>query len=298
MRIVTYTWPSEAIGTTVERFLQRQGVSHRVLTLLKQTPDGLTLDGQPVRTIDRLPAAGALRLALPETDRSLTIPQANIPLTLVYEDDDLFVVDKPAGIAVHPSPQNRENTIANGMAALYARRGQPFVFRPIGRLDKNTSGLIVLAKNALSAGLLTTQAAQRTMQHRYLAVCQGILPPSGTIDAPIGRADGSVIRREVRPDGARAVTHFTRLATRDGFSLAQVWLETGRTHQIRVHFAHIGHPLPGDFLYGPDFSRITRHALHASTLTLRQPVTGDPLSFSSPLPDDLRVFFPDLPENL
>lgn len=293
MRIVTYCWPEAACGTTVERFLRRQGVSRRVLIDLKNTPGGLTLDGAPVRTIDRLPARGKLRLCLPETDRSDTIPQADVPVEIVYEDEDFFVVNKQAGVAVHPSPQNRENTLANGLAALYARRGEPFVFRSIGRLDKNTSGLLVLAKNALSAGLLTEMAAKRVMRHTYLAVCAGTLPECGTIDAPIGRADGSVIRREVRADGDPAVTHFERLAVRDGYSLARVWLDTGRTHQIRVHFAHIGHPLPGDFLYCPDTSRIGRHALHAHTLTLRQPVTGEPLTFTAPLPADMRVFFPD-----
>lgn len=292
MRIVTYCWPEAAIGTTVERFLRRQGVSRRVLIDLKNTPGGLTIDGRPVRTVDRLPEAGVLRLSLSEADCSDTIAQADLPLEIIYEDEDLFVINKQAGMAVHPSPQNRENTVANALAARYARQHLPFVFRAIGRLDKNTSGLIVLAKNALSAGLLTDMAARREMTHTYLAVCAGELPPTGTIDAPIGRADDSLIRREVRADGARAVTHYERIAFQDGYSLARVRLETGRTHQIRVHFAYIGHPLPGDFLYGPDFARIGRHALHAHTLTLRQPVTGAPLAFTAPLPDDMRQFFP------
>lgn len=292
-RIVTYHWDDAHIGTTVERFLRRQGISHRVLVDLKNTTNGISIDGAPVRTIDRLPKSGTLRICLPETDRSDTIPQADIPLSILYEDEDLFVLNKPAGIAVHPSPQNRENTIANGLAALYAKRRQPFVFRAIGRLDKNTSGLIVLAKNALSAGLLTAQAAQKIMHHTYLAVCAGDLPDKGTINAPIGRAEDSAIRRIVRADGDYAVTHYERLCTRNGYSLARVWLETGRTHQIRVHFAHIGHPLPGDFLYAPDFSLIDRHALHAHTLTLRQPITGQLLSFTAPLPPDMQAFFPD-----
>lgn len=292
-RIVTYHWETAQIGTTVERFLRRQGISHRVLVDLKNTTNGISIDGTPVRTIDRLPEHGILRICLPETDRSDTIPQADIPLQIEYEDEDLFVVNKPAGIAVHPSPQNRENTIANGLAALYAKRGQPFVFRAIGRLDKNTSGLIVLAKNALSAGLLTAQASQKIMRHTYLAVCTGQLPESGTINAPIGRAEGSAIRRVVRTDGDHAITHYERLCIENGYSLARVWLETGRTHQIRVHFAHIGHPLPGDFLYAPDFSQIDRHALHAHTLTLRQPITGQLLSFTAPLPPDMQAFFPD-----
>ncbi len=297
-RIVTYNWESTQSGTTVERFLRRKGVSHRVLVELKNTINGICIDGVPVRTIDRLPESGTLRICLLETDRSDTIPQADIPLQIEYEDEDFFVLHKPAGIAVHPSPQNRKNTIANGLAARYAKCGQPFVFRPIGRLDKNTSGLIVLAKNALSAGLLTTQAAQKIMRHTYLAVCTGQLPESGTIDAPIARAKDSAIRRVVRADGDQAVTHYERLCTAQGYSLARVWLETGRTHQIRVHFAHIGHPLPGDFLYCPDFSHIDRHALHAHTLTLQQPITGQSLSFTAPLPPDMQAFFPDYPFSL
>lgn len=298
-RIITYHWEASQAGTTVERFLRRQGVSHRILVELKNTSSGICIDGIPVRTIDRLPACGTLRICLPETDCSDTIPQADIPLQILYEDEDFFVVNKPAGIAVHPSPQNRENTIANGLAALYAKRNQPFVFRAIGRLDKNTSGLIVLAKNALSAGLLTAQASHKILYHTYLAVCTGQLPERGTIQAPIGRAEDSVIRRIVRTDGASAITHYVRLDTKNGYSLARVWLETGRTHQIRVHFSHIGHPLPGDFLYYPDFSKISRHALHAHTLTLRQPVTGQLLFFTAPLPSDMQVFgFPDTAERL
>lgn len=293
-RIVFYEWNETEFGTTVERFLKRRGISHRVLVDLKNAPNGLSIDGAPVRTIDRLPPSGKLRLCLPETDQSDSIlAQPDLPLDIVYEDDDLFVICKPAGMAVHPSPRNRENTVANALAARYAAQGERFVFRAIGRLDKNTSGLLVAAKNALSAGILTTQAAQKTMYHHYLAICAGELPSSGTIDAPIGRANDSVIRREVRPDGDRAITHYERLAVKDGYSLARVWLDTGRTHQIRVHFSSIGHPLPGDFLYCPDFTRITRHALHAGFLHLHQPITGQPLQFTAPMSDDMQAFFPD-----
>lgn len=293
-RIIYYHWDATQAGMTVARFLQQQGVSHRVLVDLKNTKNGLCIDGLPVRTIDRLPATGQLRLCLPETEHSNTIPQADIPIDILYEDSDLFVINKPAGIAVHPSPGNQHNTIANGLAAYYAARNLPFVFRPIGRLDKNTSGLIVLAKNALSAGLLTKQAANKQMRHDYLAICKGTLPTSGMIHAPIGRVSGSVIQREVRSDGDHAITYFERIAVHNGYTLARVWLETGRTHQIRVHFAHIGHPLPGDFLYHPDFSQIQRHALHAWTLSLYQPITQKPLSFRVPLPSDMHQFFPHM----
>lgn len=293
MRMVQYRVPEQAEGTSVERFLRRMGVSHRVLVDLKNDPDGLTVAGAHIRTIDRLHAGDVLRLCLRETERSDTIPQADLPLRVVYEDEDLFVIDKPAGMAVHPSPQNRENTVANALAYRYAQAGEAFVFRAIGRLDKNTSGLLVTAKNALSACILTKAAAEKRLFREYLAVCTGELPERGTIDAPIGRVDGSVIAREVRTDGERAVTYFERLRYEAGYSLARVRLETGRTHQIRVHMKHIGHPLPGDFLYHPDFSRIGRHALHAAFLTVPQPITGEILRFSSPLPADMRAFFPD-----
>ncbi len=293
MRMVQYRVPEQAEGTSVERFLRRMGVSHRVLVDLKNDPDGLTVAGAHIRTIDRLHAGDVLRLCLRETERSDTIPQAGLPLHVVYEDEDFFVIDKPAGMAVHPSPQNRENTVANALAYRYAQAGEAFVFRAIGRLDKNTSGLLVTAKNALSACILTKAAAEKRLFREYLAVCTGELPERGAIDAPIGRVDGSVIAREVRTDGERAVTYFERLRYEAGYSLARVRLETGRTHQIRVHMKHIGHPLPGDFLYHPDFSRIGRHALHAAFLTVPQPITGEILRFSSPLPADMREFFPD-----
>ena len=291
MRMVQYRVPEQAEGTSVERFLRRMGVSHRVLVDLKNDPDGLTVAGAHIRTIDRLHAGDVLRLCLRETERSDTIPQAGLPLHVVYEDEDFFVIDKPAGMAVHPSPQNRENTVANALAYRYAQAGEAFVFRAIGRLDKNTSGLLVTAKNALSACILTKAAAEKRLFREYLAVCTGELPERGAIDAPIGRVDGSVIAREVRTDGERAVTYFERLRYEAGYSLARVRLETGRTHQIRVHMKHIGHPLPGDFLYHPDFSRIGRHALHAAFLTVPQPITGEILRFSSPLPADMRACF-------
>ena len=294
MRIVEYQAVRD--GVTVERLLRQQGVSHRLLTALKKDPEGLTVDGKPVRSIDRLSQGQSLRMQVREIDRSDIKPQKGLMLSILYEDEDLFVVDKPAGMAVHPSMNNRDNTVANALAALYQERGLPFAFRAIGRLDKNTSGLLVLAKNPLSACLLTEAAQKKQMYHTYLAACMGQLPPQGTIDAPIARAPGSVILRCVSPDGERAVTHFTRLAVQDECSLARVRLETGRTHQIRVHFQYIGHPLVGDHLYNPHQTRMDRHALHAASLTLPQPISGELLHFYAPLPADMRELFGDVIE--
>lgn len=278
-------------GRTVARFLRRQGISHRVLVDLKRDPEGLTIGGETAYTNRRLHAGEELHLFLREPETSDILPQEGLDLPIVYEDDDLFVVDKPAGMAVHPSPGNRENSVANALAAVCAARGEELVFRAIGRLDKDTSGLLLVAKNAISAGILTEDGAAKRLHREYLAVCTGELPVSGIIDAPIGRVDGSVVTREVREDGARAVTHYERVKYEDGYSLAHVKLETGRTHQIRVHMAHIGHPLPGDFLYNPDYRVVHRHALHAFRLTIPLPFTEKIMVFESPLPVDLQAFW-------
>lgn len=278
-------------GRTVARFLRRRGISHRVLVDLKREPDGLTIGGETAYTNRRLRAGEELHLFLREPETSDIVPQAGLHLPIVFENEDLFVVDKPAGMAVHPSPGNRENSVANALAAVCAARGEELVFRAIGRLDKDTSGLLIVAKNAIAAGVLTEDAAAKRMRREYLAVCTGELPERGTVDAPIGRVDGSVVTREVRADGARAVTHYERLRYENGYSLAHVWLETGRTHQIRVHMAHIGHPLPGDFLYNPDYRVVHRHALHAARLTVPLPFTEKIMVFESPLPQDLRKFW-------
>ena len=287
MRQVSYLVGAEAAGATVAHFLRRRGYSRALLTALKAAPDGLTVAGERVFTVRRLEAGETLTVRVPDDEPSAGVSPVAMPLTVVYEDADLFVIDKPAGMAVHPSQGNRESALANGLAALCAARGEALTFRAVGRLDKNTSGLVLVAKNALSGCLLSSMAARGGVRREYLAVCEGELPPRGVIDAPIGRAPGSALRREVRADGAPAVTHYERLEVRNGLSLARVWLETGRTHQIRVHMAHIGHPLPGDFLYHPTDARLPRHALHAASLTLRQPVTEAPLTFTSPLPADL-----------
>lgn len=278
-------------GRTVARYLRRRGISHRVLVDLKREPDGLTIGGETAYTNRRLRAGEELHLFLREPETSDIVPQAGLHLPIVFENEDLFVVDKPAGMAVHPSPGNRENSVANALAAVCAARGEELVFRAIGRLDKDTSGLLVVAKNAIAAGVLTEDAAAKRMRREYLAVCTGELDERGTVDAPIGRVDGSVVTREVRADGTRAVTHYERLRYENGYSLAHVWLETGRTHQIRVHMAHIGHPLPGDFLYNPDYRVVHRHALHAARLTVPLPFTEKIMVFESPLPQDLRKFW-------
>lgn len=188
---------------------------------------------------------------------------------------------------VHPSAGNYENTLANGIAWYFAEKGEDFVYRCINRLDRDTTGALILAKNPLSAAILSVQMKKRQIRRTYLALVDGLLPDAGTINAPIARMEGSVITREVNFEtGESAITHYERLAAGKEYSLAELHLETGRTHQIRVHMKYIGHPLPGDYLYNPDYRRINRQPLHSYQLEFTHPITGKVMLFIAPLPID------------
>ena len=189
---------------------------------------------------------------------------------------------------VHPSIGNYTNTLANAAAFYFQERGEFCPFRCINRLDRDTSGALVLAKNALSAAILSAQMRNREIRRTYLAVVRGVTPPSGTISAPIGRVSDSVIQRQVDPEyGETAVTHYERLAVRNDHSLLEIHLETGRTHQIRVHMGYIGHPLPADYLYCPVYDHFKRQPLHSYQLNFLHPLTGKDLCFTAPVPHDM-----------
>lgn len=193
---------------------------------------------------------------------------------------------------VHPSMGNYENTLANGIAWYFSQKGEDFVYRCINRLDRDTTGALILAKNPLSAAVLSVQMKRRQIRRTYLALVDGVLPESGVVDAPIARMEGSVITREVNFEtGESAVTHYERLAVGRYYSLAELHLETGRTHQIRVHMKYIGHPLPGDYLYHPDYRRIQRQPLHSFQLEFTHPITKEPMLFTAPVPEDFRIAF-------
>ncbi|MDO4175472.1 MAG: pseudouridine synthase, partial [Eubacteriales bacterium] len=173
----------------------------------------------------------------------------------------------------------------------------PFTSRSVGRLDRDTSGLVLFARHELSACILAEQMRKREIHREYRAICTGILPESGVIDAPIARAYDSTIERIVNAEhGEQAITHYQRLAVKNGFSLAAVHLETGRTHQIRVHMKHIGHPLPGDFLYNPDYCVIRRQALHSFRLSFQHPITRKAMEFTAPLPADMQAILQSKPD--
>ena len=215
---------------------------------------------------------------------STVVPEA-LPLSILYEDDDLLVLDKPAGQLVHPTTKETRGTIANAVRGYYAACGVHLDVHPCHRLDRNTSGLLLIAKHPEVQYQIMRQNALR---REYLALIEGtIMPPAGCIDAPIARALPSIILRCVAEDGKPACTHYETQRTNGNYSLLRLWLDTGRTHQIRVHLAHCGHPLLGDDLYGGTTEPIARHALHSAHLTLVHPRTKEVLILTAPLPRDM-----------
>ena len=292
-RIFEYQITPAEEGRKIGDFLREKGYSRHLLRQIKETENGLLKNGQPAFTTVALKAGDRLRVRLLEkAEGSGAIMPAPLPFGIVYEDEDLLVVNKPADMPIHPSFQNHGNTLADALTWHYQQRGEDFIYRCINRLDRDTTGLLIVAKHLLSASILSDMVGKREIHREYLAIVKGIPPEKGTISAPIGRKEGSAILREVNFEtGEPAVTHFTRLETRNDLSLVSLKLETGRTHQIRVHMGSIGCPLIGDYLYYPERSRISRQALHSHRLSFIHPITGKALSFTAPLPEDMEKAF-------
>lgn len=270
-------------GLKLGVFLRRRGLSLARVRALKYLPDGICVNGERART-NRVVATGdEVTLRLAEEGGFSARPEEGA-LDIVYESRDAMVLDKPAGLVMHPSPSHKAGTLANLFCGLMAQRGGGGVFRPVGRLDGNTSGLVLCAMNAAAAPTLA-----KTMCKTYLALVQGHLPPgAGEMCWPLGPAPGSAVRQCVAEDGHAAHTRYRPLAHGDGCTLVAVRLLTGRTHQIRAHFAHSGHPLLGDALYGGSPARIERHALHCAGLIFRE-LDGRAVCLASPLPRDILV---------
>ena len=259
------------------------GLSSRAFVKQKYLPGGLVKNGQPCRSVDLLRAGDRLCLTLPE--EAETYQAVEGPLSILYEDQDYLAVDKPPAMPVHPSPGHDRDSLLNRVAFHYQRTGQAPAFRPLYRLDKDTSGILLVGKHRAAVS-----SAQ--VEKTYYAVCQGELSGDGTVEAPIGLEPDSKIRRCCREDGQPAVTHWQVLASQEGHTLLRLRLETGRTHQIRVHMAHLGHPLAGDDLYGGSRYRLCRQALHCGELSLVCKPLGAGLRLAAPFPEDMAAAFP------
>lgn len=287
-RIFHYQITENEQGTTVLDFLRKKGFSRHILSSMKADKEALTRNGQRIGGREQLLAGDHFRVRLLETVDSDGIVPVSMPLSILYEDEDILVINKPADMPVHPSIGNYTNTLANGVAAYLDAKDEHSPFRCINRLDRDTSGTLILAKNAFSAAVLSTQMRNRQIRRTYLAVVEGITPPNGTISAPISRVDDSVIERHVDfLRGEPAVTHYERLEVKNEHSLLEIHLETGRTHQIRVHMGYIGHPLPADYLYHPEYDCFKRQPLHSLQLEFRHPVTDKPMCLLAPVSEDM-----------
>lgn len=274
-------------GMNVGDFLREQGVSRRMISRLKRTEGGIQRKGSLLRTIDILKNGEEVVILLPDESGSFT-PAENIQVAVLYEDEHMILFDKPFGMPVHPSHRHRGDTLSDYCLTKYPG----MAFHAVNRLDKDTSGICVVAKNSFSAAFLQREGIDKT----YLAICEAtlnrctqspfVLQREGVINLPIAREQESIIRRVVRDDGQRAVTNYKVIAENNGMALLEISLETGRTHQIRVHFSHIGYPLVGDDLYGGSRDKISRQALHCSKIRLKR-LDNKIIEVGSPLPQDM-----------
>ena len=266
-----YTVTPEDEGLSLGKLArQRLRVSAALLRQIKHVEKGILLDGEEV-FVNVLPRAGqVISLAGGREANSKNIEPQKGEVDVRYEDELMLIVNKPGGMPVHTSWGHELGTLSNYVAGMFEDRGEPFVFRAINRLDSGTSGLMCIAKNKYGAALLGRALDKGDIERRYYAVCEGeVKPPCGTIDLPIGNAEGFGIKRCVDLEkGKRAVTHYRTVSRSRGRSLMEICLETGRTHQIRVHFSHIGHPLVGDFMYGTEIEGFDRFTLHSYSIRI------------------------------
>lgn len=289
-RTITYKIEQEDAGLRVELFLRRRGYSRQNLVEIKRMPQSIMVNGVHYYMRQILEAGDVLEVRIQETDSSEKIPAVYHPLDIVYEDEDIMVINKPADMPIHPSMNNYYNSLANALAYYFEQQGKPFIFRCSNRLDRDTSGLTIISKHLVSASILAQQVADREVHREYLAISRGsVTPTEGTIDVPLGRKDSSIIERTVDWEhGERAVTHYKVVSQSNGHSLIALKLETGRTHQIRIHMKYLGYPLIGDYLYNPDMEWMGRQALHSYKMAFRHPITGEHMEFTAPLPKDMQ----------
>ena len=275
---------------SISDFLKSKGYTSSNIVELKKYENGIVLNGTWAYMNQKPARFDRLLVRVFEYKKSENILPVFIKLDIKYEDEDIVVVNKPSDMPIHPSLNNYENSMAN--ALMYCYREKNFVFRCINRLDRDTTGLTIVAKHFLSAGILNTSMQRREIKRVYNAIVEddGSLTESGTVDAPIAREDNTLIKRRVSSEGQRAITHFKVLKRLRGASLIELRLDTGRTHQIRVHMSYIGHPLVGDYLYNERYydKENVRPLLHSKSLSFIHPITGENLHLECELPKDFK----------
>ena len=288
-------------GMTVLDFLRRDvGISAAMLRHLKFIPDGITVGGSHVTVRHILRAGEILSIKSEDSEPSEHIIPSNIDLGIAYEDSDLVVPDKPPYMPTHPSHGHFDDTVANALCHRYRGEDTPFVFRAVNRLDRNTSGLVIIARNRMAASKLTASMKRGEIKKSYIAVLSRALPYTGdeqVIDTFMKRTDASIIVRrvcEADEGGDRAVTRYRVLYSNASHSVVSATPVTGRTHQLRVHFAHIGAPIVGDDMYGEASDHIGRHALHAAHLSFPHPSKNETVALTSPLPKDMQELLSEL----
>lgn len=278
---IFFTVPPECDNMNANVFLKKHcKVSARMITRLKREKDGIIRDGKILRTIDNVFAGDKIILNLPATENNIQPVKGE--LDIAYEDDYVIVINKPYNMPVHPTKIHQEDTLANILVYLQQQKGESYIFRAINRLDKDTSGLVVIAKDRYCAAVLP-----KTLEKVYVAICEGIIEGSGTIDKPIGLLEGHTIQRAIMENGEHSVTHYKAVKSNNNHTLLEIKLETGRTHQIRCHFSGIGYPLAGDDMYGGSLEFIQRQALHCQKVTFEHPITGERIEVISETPKDM-----------
>lgn len=274
--------PAEYDNKKAVIFLKEKcGFSARMLTRLKRIPNGITMNGQLLRTVDYVKSGMTVEILLP--DEEMTIEPTDGELDIAYEDNYFLIVNKPPFMPVHPVKQHQSDTLANIVSYYCIKKGENYTFRAINRLDKDTSGLVIIAKDRFCAN-----AMKGRTRKVYYALCHGCIEGRGTVSAPIGLLETSKMVRHVLKAGPPAITHYKSIYTSDDYSFIELQLETGRTHQIRCHMASLGHPLLGDDLYGGTLEHMSRQALHCGKIEFVHPVTNNMITVVANIPDDMK----------
>ncbi len=298
VRKLEYIIDEQWDGETVKAFLRHKGFSARVISGLKKNPKGICIGNKKVTVLKTLHLGDLLIIRIrnrPEDEAENQIHPTDIPVSVLYEDEDIAVVNKPADLPTHTAQNNHDHTLGNAMAYHWQQQNKRYIYRPVSRLDKDTTGVLIVAKNAHAAGVLGGALKKREICRRYIALVSGRLEGEGTIDRPILRCEDSIIKRRVgtkeqENEQTKAITNYKVLQAGDDYSVVLLKLDTGRTHQIRVHMASIGHPLCGDWLYGRENELTDRPALHSYDVLLFHPIGGKKMRFVADVPEDMMQY--------